>query len=154
MKRDTKASKFARKLDVKNEGERPIRVAAQIKQEVARMIGRELADPRNKTLDTFHLQRMLMSKHLVRLKATKNGYEDEKVLENQRRILKMDPTTLWGIGAVGYLGMYRRSESPFLVYGFDAGHQAKAGRNAWILADAWKEVDHAGPYTLSITSPA
>lgn len=46
-KRDAKQSKSARILPSKNDGkDRPTRVAAQLRQEIARLVGRDLADPR------------------------------------------------------------------------------------------------------------
>ncbi len=113
-------------------------------------IQREFDDPRNKFLENDHRQHILKARYDLYMRQAGGNHEDDKVLAVQRQIAALDPTTFWGVGAVGYLGMYRRSEQPFLTYGFNAKHQTKAGAHSWTLADAWKEVDHAGNYRFSI----
>lgn len=44
MKRDPKS--LGRKAEAKPQGDRPVRVAAQLRQEIARLIGQDLSDPR------------------------------------------------------------------------------------------------------------
>lgn len=114
-------------------------------------IDRELTDPRNKLLETDHLQHIMKARYDLYLRKFKGDHTQAKLFEIQRQIAKVDPNSFWGVGAIGYLGMYRRSDQPFVAYGFDAKHQAKPGKNAWVLADAWQDVDHAGPYRLKIT---
>lgn len=113
-------------------------------------IQREFDDPRNKFLENDHRQHILKARYDLYLRQAGGNHEDDKVLAVQRQIAALDPTTFWGVGAVGYLGMYRRSENPFMAYGFNAKHQVKAGAHAWMLADAWKEVDHAGAYQFTV----
>lgn len=112
-------------------------------------INRELADPRNRLLEKDHIQHIMKAKYDLYRRMGKDN-QDDKILDLQRQIAKVDPDTFWGVGAIGYLGMYRRSDQPFITYGFSAKHQVKAGVHAWTLADAWKEIDHAGAYKLTI----
>ncbi len=113
-------------------------------------IQRELDDPRNRLLENDHRQHILKNRYDLRLRQSKGDHTNEKVLEIQREIAKIDPDTFWGVGAVGYLGMYRRSEQPFITYGFDAKYQTQPGAHSWLLADAWKDVDHAGAYAFTV----
>lgn len=113
-------------------------------------IQRELDDPRNRLLENDHRQHILKARYDLYLRQCKGDRVHDKVLEVQRQIAKIDPDTFWGVGAIGYVGMYRRSDQPFVSYGFDAKYQTKPGANAWVLADAWRDVDHAGAYKFSV----
>lgn len=95
-------------------------------------VDKELADPRNKILSPENLQRMMVAKYHI-YKSWKGA--EEKRFDVQREIAALDPTTFWGIGARGYVGMHGRSETPYLTYGWKAP-QVKAGLNSWRMTDA------------------
>jgi len=116
-------------------------------QEALSRVDKELADPRNKVLSHENIQRMMVAKFHI-FKAWK-GHEDER-FRIQQEIAAFDPTTFWGIGANGYLGMYGRSETPYLTYGWKP-NQVKAGINVWRMTDTGYYFDHPGHYKVTLT---
>lgn len=113
-------------------------------------VDKELADPRNKILSPENLQRMMVAKYHI-YKSWKGA--EEKRFDVQREIAALDPTTFWGIGARGYVGMHGRSETPYLTYGWKAP-QVKAGLNSWRMTDASYFLDHPGKYKMTIAHTA
>jgi hypothetical protein len=113
-------------------------------------IDRELADPRNRMLDTDHIQHIMKARYDLYIRKLKGDRTNAKILDIQRAIAKVDPDTFWGVGATGYVGMFKRSDNPFMMYGFDGNAQLKPGTNAWTLSDGWMHADHAGPFKFSI----
>lgn len=116
-------------------------------QEALARVDKELADPRNKALNHEQIQRMMVAKFHI-YKSWK-GHEDER-FRIQQQIADLDPNTFWGIGARGYLGMYCRSATPFLTYGWKA-NQVQAGSNSWRMTDTGYFFDHPGSYTIALT---
>jgi hypothetical protein len=115
-------------------------------QEALARIDKELADPRNRILSHENIQRMMVAKfHVFR---SWKGREDER-FRIQQEIAAFDPTTFWGIGARGYLGMYGRSETPYLSYGWKPT-QVKSGLNAWRMTDTGDFFDHPGSYKVAL----
>ena len=113
-------------------------------QEALARVDKELADPRNKVLEPEKIQRMMVAKfHIFR---SWKGHEEER-FRIQREIAAFDPGTFWGIGARGYLGMYGKSDVPFLTYGWKPG-QLKAGANLWRMTDTGYFFDHPGRYQI------
>ena len=112
-------------------------------------IDAELKSPRNKLLTHEQIQRMMIAKyHLYKVWP---GHEEMR-FDVQREIAAFDPTTLWGIGALGYPAMYHRKDTtPMITYGWGPD-QLKAGEQSWDMADTDTYFDHAGPYTLNIES--
>jgi hypothetical protein len=84
------------------------------------------------------------------LRKLKGDHTAEKLLQIQQQIADFDPNTFWGVGATGYIGMYRRTPSPFLSYGWDGAYQLKQGTNTWLIGDSWIQLDHAGHYQLAL----
>lgn len=116
-------------------------------QEALARVDKELADPRNKILPHENIQRMMVAKfHIVK---SWKGHEEER-FKIQEEIAAFDPDTFWGIGARGYLGMYSKSETPYLTYGWKA-NQLKPGANAWRMTDTSYFFDHAGTYRIVLT---
>jgi hypothetical protein len=114
-------------------------------------VDRELADPRNRLLRTEHIQHIMQARYDIYLRKLKGKHDEEVLFQIQRDIAAVDPTTFWGIGATGYLGMYRRTPDPFLVYGWEGARQIRAGRNSWRIADTAYFLDHAGSYKITMT---
>lgn len=115
-------------------------------EEALALVDRHLADPRNKALDHDRIQRILLAKyHIYRHWP---GHEDQR-FDVQREIARLDPTTYLGIGAIGYLGMHRRSDVPMITYGWGPG-QIKAGAFSWDMTDTDYFFDHAGPYKITL----
>jgi hypothetical protein len=117
-------------------------------------IDRELKDPRNRLLQNEHVQHIMKARFDVYLRKVAGKHDDEVLFQIQREIAALDPTTFWGIGAVGYLGMYHRTASPFLVYGWEGERQLKTGANRWTLLDTPYFLDHAGAYKFTMTTSA
>lgn len=109
-------------------------------------IEKELSDPRNRILSHEYIQRMMIARFHVYKRWP--GHE-EQCFDVQREIATFDPTTFWGIGAIGYLAMHHRTPTPMLTYGWDAS-QMKSGANRWELTDTAYFFDHAGPYKLRL----
>ena len=109
----------------------------------------ELKDPRNNLLTHEQIQRIMAAKfHLYRVWPK---HEDLQ-FDVQREIAAFDPTTFWGIGAVGYPAMlYRPETTPLLYYGWRSA-QLKPGTQTWDITDTALDFDHAGQYTLTLTS--
>ncbi len=116
-------------------------------QEALARVDKELADPRNKVLTHENIQRMMVAKFHI-YKRWK-GHEEDR-FRIQEEIAKFDPDTFWGIGASGYVGMYGRSETPYLTYGWKAG-QVEAGANTWRMGDTGYLFDHPGSYRVVLT---
>lgn len=115
-------------------------------QEALARVDKELADPRNGILDPENIQRMMVAKfHIYR---SWKGHEEER-FRIQREIAAFNPDTFWGIGARGYLGMYGKSETPFLTYGWKP-EQLTAGANVWKMTDCSDYFDHAGAYKVTL----
>lgn len=119
-------------------------------QEALARVDKELADPRNAVLSHENIQRMMVAKFHI-YKSWK-GHEDER-FRIQQEIADFDPDTFWGIGARGYIGMYGRSATPYLTYGWKPG-QVKAGANLWRMADTAYFFDHPGRYKIALTHAA
>ncbi len=111
-------------------------------------IDKELKDPRNRVLDHERIQRIMVAKYHV-YKRWPNHQEQR--FDVQRAIAAFDPTTFWGIGAVGYLGMYHRAPTPLLTFGWTPA-EVKPGANVWNLTDTAYAFDHAGPYLVRLSS--
>ena len=109
-------------------------------------VDKELADPRNRILTHENIQRMMVAKYHI-YKRWK-GREDDRFIV-QREIAAFDPTTFWGIGATGYLGMFGKSDTPMFSYGWKPA-QLKSGTNTWRMTDTGYTLDHAGPYLLKL----
>lgn len=122
--------------------------------EALECIDRELADPRNRLLKNEHLQHIMQARYDLYLRKLQGKHDDEVLFQIQREIAALDPTTFWGIGATGYLGMYHRTPNPFLVYGWEGVRQLRPGANAWKIADTAYFFDHAGSYKLTMTCNA
>ena len=116
-------------------------------QEALGRIDKEVKDPRNKALDHERIQRIMVAKYHVYKRWPK--HEDQQ-FETQREIASFDPGTFWGIGATGYIAMFKRSTTPMLTYGW-AANQVKPGVNAWDMTDTPYFFDHAGPYKFRLT---
>jgi hypothetical protein len=116
-------------------------------QEALARVDKELADPRNKVLTHENIQRMMVAKFHI-YKSWK-GHEEDR-FRVQGEIAKFDPDTFWGIGARGYVGMYGKSETPYLTYGWKAG-QVRAGANTWRMGDTGYFFDHAGSYRIVLS---
>lgn len=115
-------------------------------QEAIARVDKELADPRNKILSKENIQRMMVAKfHIYR---SWKGHEEER-FRIQQEIASFDPTTFWGIGGAGYCGMYGKSATPFLTYGWKPT-QVKAGANIWKMTDTGYFFDHPGLYKISL----
>lgn len=115
-------------------------------QEALARVDKELADSRNAILDHENIQRMMVAKfHICR---SWKGHEEQR-FAIQREIAALDPDTFWGIGARGYLGMYGKSDTPFLTYGWKPG-QLKAGANVWRITDTAYFFDHPGRYQITL----
>lgn len=110
-------------------------------------VDKELADPRNKILSKENIQRMMVAKYHI-YKSWKGA--EEKRFDIQREIAAFDPSTFWGIGARGYLGMHGRSEVPYLTYGWKAS-QVKPGINVWRMSDTAYFFDHPGVYQFRLS---
>ncbi len=115
-------------------------------QEALARVDKELADPRNKVLSHENIQRMMVAKFHI-YKSWK-GHEEER-FRIQQEIASLDPDTFWGIGARGYTGMYGKSATPYLTYGWKP-EQVKAGLNIWRMQDTGYFFDHAGSYRISL----
>lgn len=115
-------------------------------QEALARIDRELKDPRNKILKNEHIQHIMVGKYHVYKRWP--GHQEQR-FDAQREIAAFDPTTFWGIGAIGYAGMYRQSPIPMLTYGWGP-KQLKAGLNTWDMSDTAYFFDHAGTYILTL----
>ena len=78
------------------------------------------------------------------------GHEEMR-FDVQREIYKFDPTTYFGLGAIGYLAMHNKTPKPVgLSYGWDSCH-LKPGLNSWTFTlDLHRYFDHAGKYCLRI----
>ncbi|MCW1923898.1 discoidin domain-containing protein [Luteolibacter arcticus] len=122
---------------------------ADYREALAR-VDKELADPRNKVLSHENIQRMMVAK--FRIYKSWKGREDER-FRIQQEIADFDPDTFWGVGARGYIGMYGRSETPYLTYGWKPG-QVKAGTNTWKMADTGYFFAHPGSYKVALTHAA
>lgn len=107
-------------------------------------IDKELKDPRNKALDHERLQRIMIAKYLVYSRWPKH---EEQRFDVQREIAALDPSTFWGIGAIGDLAIHHLTATPMLSYGWGA-KQVKPGLNVWNMADTAYRFDHAGPYKI------
>ena len=115
-------------------------------QEALAKVDKELADPRNKILSHENIQRMMVAKfHIYR---NWKGHEEER-FRIQQEIAAFDPTTFWGIGGTGYVGMYCKSPVPYLTYGWKP-NQVKAGPNRWPMTDTACYFDHAGNYKIQL----
>ncbi len=116
-------------------------------EDAIKLVDERLADPRNKALDHDRIQRIMLAKfHIYR------AWPDhqEQRFDVQRAIAALDPTTYLGIGAVGYLGEYHKTETPMLTYGW-ADAQIKAGLNVWKMTDNVAYfIDHVGLYQFTI----
>lgn len=119
---------------------------ADYKEALAR-IEKELKDPRNRVLDHERIQRIMNAKYLV-YKRWPNHQEQR--FDVMREIAAFDPTTFWGIGATGYIGMHKRCPTPMLTYGW-ATNQVRPGTNVWDMTDTAYFFDHAGPYNVKLT---
>ncbi|MCW1925045.1 discoidin domain-containing protein [Luteolibacter arcticus] len=119
-------------------------------QEAIARVDKELADPRNKVLSHENVQRMMVAKFHI-YKGWK-GHEDER-FKVQQQIADLDPATFWGIGARGYIGMYGKSATPYLTYGWKP-EQVKAGANTWRMDDTGYFFDHPGSYKVALTHAA
>jgi hypothetical protein len=117
-------------------------------EEALARIDKELKDPRNRVLDHERIQRIMVAKYHL-YKRWPNHQEQR--FDVQREIAAFDPSTFWGIGAVGYLGMYHRAATPLLTYGW-ATNEVRTGLNAWDMTDTAYYFDHAGPYKVKMTS--
>ena len=116
-------------------------------QEALARVDKELADPRNWILPKENIQRMMVAKfHIYR---GWKGHEEER-FKIQQEIAAFDPTSFWGIGGIGYCGMYGKSATPFLTYGWKPT-QVKPGLNAWRITDTAYFFDHPGKYKISLT---
>ena len=109
-------------------------------------VDEQLADPRNKALDHDRIQRIMLHKDLIY--RSWPGHEEQR-FEVQRQIAALDSTTYLGIGAVGYAGMYHRSPTPMLPYGWGPA-QIKAGQNTWDITNTDYYFDHPGTYKLTL----
>jgi hypothetical protein len=110
-------------------------------------VDKELADPRNKILSHENIQRMMVAKFHIYKKW--KGHEEQR-FQIQQEIAAFDPTTFWGIGANGYVGMYGKSPVPYLTYGWKA-NQVKPGINSWKMTDTAEYFDHPGSYKILLT---
>jgi hypothetical protein len=115
-------------------------------QEAIARVDKELADPRNKILSHENIQRMMVAKFHI-YKSWK-GHEEER-FRIQQEIADLDPNTLWGIGARGYIGMYCKSATPYLTYGWKP-NQLKPGLNSWRMTDTGYFIDHPGKYKITL----
>ncbi|MEO5712909.1 MAG: discoidin domain-containing protein [Luteolibacter sp.] len=115
-------------------------------QEALARVDKELADPRNKVLSHEAIQRMMVAKFHI-YKSWK-GHEDDR-FKIQEEIARLDPDTFWGIGARGYIGMYGKSTTPYLTYGWKA-EQVKSGANTWRMTDTGYFFDHPGTYHVTL----
>ena len=111
-------------------------------------IDREVKDPRNRLLKNEEIQHIMQARYDLYLRKLKGRHDDEKIFDILREIAAFDPTTFWGIGATGYLGMYHRTPNPFITYGWEGARQLKPGSNVWDVADTAYYFDHAGSYKL------
>jgi hypothetical protein len=108
----------------------------------------ELSHPGNRRLSHEHIQRIMNGKFNVYRRWP--GHEEQR-FDIQRESCKFDPTTFWGLGAIGYLAMHDKTPEPIgLSYGWSPCH-LKPGVNAWTFGlDLAKYFDHAGKYTVRI----
>ena len=113
-------------------------------------IDRELGDPRNRLLKNEHVQHIMEARYDVYLRKLKGKHDDEVLFQIEREIAALDPTTFWGIGATGYLGMYHRTPDPFLVYGWEGARQLRPGAQTWKIGDTAYFFDHAGRYKVTM----
>jgi hypothetical protein len=117
-------------------------------QEALARIDRELKDPRNRILSHEQIQRMMVARYHVYKRWP--GHEEQRFAV-QKEIAALDPTTFWGVGAVGYLGMYHRTPTPLVTYGWEGTRQIKAGLNTWDMTDTAYYFDHSGPYQVRLS---
>ena len=117
-------------------------------EEALARLDAELKHPGNRLLTHEHIQRIMGGKFNVYRRWP--GHEDVR-FDVQREIYTFDPTTYWGLGAIGYLAMHDKTPEPVaLCYGWSPCH-LKPGLNAWTLSlDMPKHFDHAGTYCLRI----
>ncbi len=115
-------------------------------QEALARVDKELADPRNKILSHEYIQRMMVAKfHIYK---NWKGHEEER-FRIQQEIADFDPSTFWGIGASGYIGMSGKSATPYLTYGWKP-NQVKSGLNSWRMTDTGYFFDHPGSYKIAL----
>lgn len=117
-------------------------------EEALAALDTELRHPGNRWLSNEQLQRIMIGKFHVYRRWPGN---EEHRFEIQREIYALDPTTFWGLGAIGYLAMNYRTEKPVaLCYGW-ASNQVVEGSQVWDLnLDTALQFDHAGRYKLRI----
>lgn len=123
MKRDPKS--YARKPDAKQEAERPVRVAAQLRQEVARLVSRDLSDPRLESLvisNAWISADLRLAKVYYRIATTAEGAELEarrkdadKALERASGRLRKAVTARLGLRV-----------APELRFLYDEGQDARS----------------------------
>jgi hypothetical protein len=117
-------------------------------EEALAKLDAELEHPGNRRFSHEHLQRILNGKFNVYRRWP--GHEARR-FEVQREIYHLDPTTYFGLGAIGYLAMHDQTPEPVgLSYGWSPCH-LRPGRNAWTMSlDLARFFDHAGKYCLRI----
>lgn len=137
MKRDSTKKPARRAEPVRGESERPARLAVQLRQELARMLGRELADPR---LDGVVLSNAWLSADLrlakiyFRIATTADGAElaarrkdADAALERASGRLRKAVTARLGLRV-----------APELHFLYDEGQDAR-GRIEQLLAEVERE---------------
>ena len=117
-------------------------------EEALAKLDAELQHPGNRRLSHEHIQRIMNGKFNMYRRWP--GHEEMR-FDVQREIYKFDPTTYFGLGAIGYLAMHNKTPKPVgLSYGWDSCH-LKPGLNSWTFTlDLHRYFDHAGKYCLRI----
>ncbi len=117
-------------------------------EEALAKIDTELHHPGNARLTHENIQRIMLGKFNIYRRWP--GHEEQR-FDVQREILKFDPDTVWGLGAVGYLAMFNKTPEPVaFCYGLSPCY-VKSGANRWnFYLDMPRYFDHAGKYCLRI----
>lgn len=118
-------------------------------EEAITKIDAELRHPGNRKLTHENIQRIMVGKFNIYRRWP--GHEEQRFVV-QREILKFDPDTFWGIGAIGYLATFDKLPSPAVFTRGWAASDIKSGSNTWDYTYGLvpKHFDHAGKYRLRI----
>ena len=143
------ASHYVRKYSF-NAGEyqgQAMKLAGEKKYEEAlALLDAQMANPTNSLLSTEQLQQLQLAKfHVYR---SWPDHQQER-FGPIRKMAEIDPETVMGKGARGYL-MMNFMGPVTITYGWNTNH-VRGGSNAWdIDTDAAFIFDHAGPYALTL----
>ena len=110
-------------------------------------LDREISSPANKHLSTAQKQELLLTKfHIYR---GWKGHEEQR-FDALREIVKVDPETTSGIGAMGYLLCYQKGPVS-LTHGWSSPHLTRGPMTWNIEYGVPKTFDHAGKYEVTLT---